>query len=159
MSSATLASYAILAVCLLAASWYDTRHRRIPNWLVLTGAAGALPIVVATALDQGLWPGASHLVAGLALLAFGMICFALRWFGGGDAKLLGAIGLYFAIGEVPLLLVLMSVSAVVLLAIWATYRLMRGLKIRRSGTDPYSSLPFGIAICLGTVLTIGLTRF
>lgn len=159
MPIATLASYAILAACLLAACWSDVRYRRIPNWLVLATAAGAVPLLVMTALDQGPWQLASHFGAGAALLALGIGSFALRMFGGGDAKLLGAIGLYFALGELPMLLIVMALTAVALLALWVTYRVARGLKIRRNNTDPYSSLPFGIAICLGAALTIGLTRF
>jgi prepilin peptidase CpaA len=80
---------AMLVVLVLAATATDLRHRRIPN--TLTAPAVLLGILVQTGLG-GMEGGASSL-AGTGL-AIGMLAFpfAFGWLGGGDVKLLAAIG-------------------------------------------------------------------
>ncbi|MGH9479502.1 MAG: A24 family peptidase [Terriglobales bacterium] len=75
-----------LAVGAVAAGW-DWRRRQIPRWLTLAAAACGL---VLHALGGGL---ASALAAALCGLALGLVLVQLRAFGGGDAKLLAALGM------------------------------------------------------------------
>lgn len=75
----------VLAVAAVAALW-DWRWRRIPRWLTLPAAAAGLAY-------HG-WAGglAGALGAALAGLVLGAVLVQLRAFGGGDAKLLFAMG-------------------------------------------------------------------
>ncbi len=78
----------LLAVALLAGAW-DIRTRRIPNWLVLP--ALLLGFLLNGFLFYG--PGLLRAAAGfgLALLIY-MPMYILRGMGGGDVKLMAALG-------------------------------------------------------------------
>lgn len=79
----------LLLATVLIAAFYDIRSRRIPNWLVL----GALILGVGLNAWAGAWLGlrASLLGCGLALLVY-LPFWLVRGMGGGDVKLMGAIG-------------------------------------------------------------------
>lgn len=74
---------------LLAVLYFDLRERRIPNWLTLTTAVLGLVLQLATRGQAGLWDSLAGLVLGLAVL---LPLFVLGKFGGGDVKLLAALG-------------------------------------------------------------------
>src|SRR5262245_28765406 len=71
------------------ACWCDIRTRRIPNWL--TFPAAALGLIAATAMHGGSGAAASAIGWFVGLLLFFPL-FALRGLGGGDVKLMGALG-------------------------------------------------------------------
>jgi len=85
---------AALAVA-LAACLTDVRTRRIPNVLTLGAAAGACGYHLAA----GGWSGLGTALAGwgVGLLMF-LPLFALRGMGGGDVKLLAALGAWLGPG-------------------------------------------------------------
>lgn len=64
-----------------AATWFDLRERRIPNWLTV-------PAMIAGVALNG-WDG---LFGALLGAAFYLPGFLLRMAGGGDVKLLAAVG-------------------------------------------------------------------
>jgi prepilin peptidase CpaA len=72
-----------------AAGYLDYRTRRIPNWLVLSGLILGVGLNSFLYGTQGLWVAVQG--CGLALLIY-LPLFALRAMGGGDAKLMAAIG-------------------------------------------------------------------
>jgi len=79
-----------LTALLVTAAWSDYRQRRIPNWLTMSGLALALILRLVT--------GPGMVIDGLigALLAFILTLplLMLGVMGGGDAKLLMAIGAF-----------------------------------------------------------------
>ncbi len=81
----------ILATILIAAVIIDLKERRIPNWLTLPSLVVGLAIQTARGGGEGLVTGLTGAVAGAALLA---VPFALGWMGGGDMKLLAAVGAF-----------------------------------------------------------------
>jgi prepilin peptidase CpaA len=82
----------LLPAALVLAAGYDVATYTIPNWLSLAIAA----VFPAMALIAGmpLTSFALHIAIGVATLTFGIVLFAMRLFGGGDAKLLAATALW-----------------------------------------------------------------
>jgi len=78
-----------LAAVALVAAITDFRSRLIPNWLIVVGLVAGLSLNVVFGGWQGLL--ASVLGFGLALLIY-VPLFILRAMGGGDVKLMAAIG-------------------------------------------------------------------
>jgi len=80
----------VLMVLLLSAAAIDWRTRRIPNWLVLAGAAfGLVYNFAAGGVMSGLLAALAGLALGLVLL---LPLYALRVMGAGDVKLMAAVG-------------------------------------------------------------------
>ena len=71
------------------AGWWDWRERRIPNWLCLTGLLAALVLNDFSFALKGL---------GLAL-AIHLPLYALRASGGGDVKLMAALGALMGVDD------------------------------------------------------------
>jgi prepilin peptidase CpaA len=79
----------LLAVLVCIAGVTDIRHRRIPNWLTLSGVCAGLALHAATAGFAGF----KFSAAGLSL-GFGayLVLYLLRAIGAGDVKLMAAVG-------------------------------------------------------------------
>ena len=137
-----LAAGAALLV-LLAAAWSDFRTVRIGNiWpllLILLFAAYAL---TGGRIDQP-WMHLAHF--GVALAA-GMLLFAMKWIGGGDAKLYAAIALWFPLSQGAWLLLATTLAGLVLAVV---YLLTRRLVPREQRKD--RRIPYGVAIAAGAV--------
>ncbi len=85
-----VAASVLLVLLMLGASWTDLRSRRIPNWLTMSG-------IVAGLVVRG-WMGPGPVLSGLLGVALALLL-ALPFFvagvlGGGDAKLLMAVGAF-----------------------------------------------------------------
>jgi len=93
-------------VLVLTAAAYDLKSREIPDWisLVLLGAAA-----LAAGLSVDAMPWSWRVIGLLVGFGLGALLFALGAMGGGDAKLMAAMGA--ALG-VPALLVTLLFSAV-----------------------------------------------
>ena len=157
-------TFAVLAVLLAVSTATDLRERRIPNAVTVTGMLVGLVL----GLVQGQF-AASLLGLGVAL-ALGLPFFALGALGGGDAKLLGAVGallgpislvsvlLYAGLagGALALLQAVRRGTIVPLLvrtldlALWAVTLGRRGT---RSSLDSSGaiSVPYGVAIAVGSL--------
>lgn len=160
---------AVLLVVLAASAWTDLRSRRIPNALTVGGLVVALGIRATmgwAALGDGLIGTAVALLVIVPLFATG-------GFGGGDAKLLAAVGAFMGPGGF-LIALLCTALAGGLLALAATIR--RGvvlpalLNTRSLMTYVFSggrrgerttldmpgvrSIPYALAIGAGTVIAL-----
>jgi len=84
-------SKVLLELLVVLAAFLDLRSRRIPNWLTVSG------VVVGLSINTYLigWAGLKMSLLGLllALLVYGLL-FALRAMGGGDVKLMAAVGAF-----------------------------------------------------------------
>lgn len=75
----------------------DVREHRIPNWLTLSATLAGVAYQLAVAGTAGL----TSAVAGWALgVAIFFLPFALRGLGGGDIKLLGALGAWLGPSDI-----------------------------------------------------------
>ncbi len=88
----------MLPLLLIVAAASDATSFRIPNWL--TGLMALLFFPMAWATAMPLHEFTIHVLAGVVLFAVGFGFFQLRIFGGGDAKLMAAAGLWFGTSQV-----------------------------------------------------------
>ncbi|MBU1334709.1 MAG: prepilin peptidase [Alphaproteobacteria bacterium] len=135
----------------------DLLTMRISNKLVLLLVVGFC--VVAISINLPLQQFAMHVTCALVVLAVGFVLFALRWIGGGDAKLAAATTLWLGFGlTLPYLvyaallggvltLLILALRNVPLTPFLARFRWLERLHDRKSG------VPYGIALALAGLLT------
>lgn len=148
---------ATAAGALLAAAVHDIRSYEIPNRFP---AAIALAFV-AISFTGDLHAALSGLALGTIVFAVGVVCFARRWLGGGDVKLLGAIALWVSIPLIASFALVTSLAGAVLGIIMMT-------PLRRHFPAPPEALaaaagsagamrqpmPFGAAIATGGLFAL-----
>ena len=142
---------AILAL----AAYSDARRFTIPNiypllLLLLAGIAWFVGFPFAAPL----W---SHLAHFAIALGIGMLLFHFGWFGGGDVKLYAAVSLWFALSDGPFLLLIVSLSGAVVVALSIAMRL--GLTMldrtgRTRGSLLKSRIAYGLAIAAGGIAAL-----
>jgi len=151
----------------------DVRTRRIPNWLTLGSAAVA---VLAHAVLADGRAGAAGAIGWLVGVALFLPVFALGGMGGGDVKLLGALGAWLGVPDVFWLAVYTSMAGGVLALVTALRSRYLGTLLRNIATllrfwslvglKPLESLTlehgtgprlaYAIPVFVGTVVTIWL---
>jgi len=165
-----------LLICALGtttvAAVTDVRGSRIPNWLTYSGLATAL---AARSILLG-WPGLRDGLMGL-LIGGGLflVLFVVGGMGGGDVKLMAAVGAWAGQSHIAVILIATAISGGILAlgymasgrvikrTLWNTIELVRhhmtsGLKphpflnIHESGS---LRVPFGLAIAMGTFYCTG----
>ncbi len=165
------AIWILSALFALTAGMTDLRSRRIPNWLTYPAA----PIAVALHAIAGKWPEAKLSLEGLALGLGLLLPFVLlRSLGGGDWKLVGALGAFY--GPRSLLLVVFytllinAVIAIVLIIskkrLWRTLKNIGRLiaaffhfhlpeKDLTIDNPEAIKVPFGVAAAIAVLLYVG----
>ncbi|HVE08762.1 MAG TPA: prepilin peptidase [Paraburkholderia sp.] len=160
----------------ITAAVLDLRTRRIPNWLVVTGLAAALP---AQWMAHGAVDGLTGMLGGC--LVGSMIFlpgYLVRVVGAGDVKLMAAVGaLTGATGTIVAALLACAVAGV-----WALAAMLLQRRLKDGLANSYSmllataggwrqavqqgevmralsvgKLPFGVAIAIGALGTIVMT--
>ncbi|MEO5806235.1 prepilin peptidase [Devosia sp.] len=154
MSTAALLFFP-LAMAL--AGFYDLFTMTISNKLVLALAAGFF--IVALAINLPIQQLAMHVLAAFIVLAGAFILFALRFIGGGDAKLAAATTLWLGFGlTVPYLvyaslfggaltLAILALRHLPMMPILARFDWLERLHDRKTG------IPYGIALAVAGVVT------
>ena len=137
---------AVLAALLVLATVSDFRRRIISNRLNLIIALLAPAYWVVVGLP--LWPDAAvQLGIAAAVFALFSLFFYLGGMGGGDVKLASALALWFNLGEMVQLLLIMSVAGgIITLAAWGDHR--------RAGSEGRVKVPYGIAIAIAGWLVL-----
>ncbi|MFT4254737.1 MAG: prepilin peptidase [Caulobacter sp.] len=149
----------VFAGLAVVAGLKDVTSYTIPNWISLALLA-AFPF--AAVLGGTGWTTVGLCLAvGFGMLVAGMLMFALRWVGGGDAKFLAACALWMGLtGLLPFLLNTAIAGGVLTLALMA----LRGARlaplvavgpawVRRLG-DKEGDVPYGVAIAVGALAAL-----
>jgi prepilin peptidase CpaA len=163
---ATLADVGLTSL-LVVAAWFDVRFHRIPNQLTLVG------LVVALLLRAPLgWDSWLRGIEGLAVaLLAGLLFYVLGAFGGGDAKLLGAVGAFVGptelLGTLAYIVLAGALAAIVVMArrgllpllLINTLQLFKSLRFAgRAGgvntleTPGSQAIPYAVPIAVGTLI-------
>lgn len=140
---------AVLALFALAAAWTDVRQRRIPNLLSLACALAGLAIALWLGGLAGLGWHAAHMAVALVI---GMVLFAIKVVGGGDAKFYAGVAAFFPLQQGLLLGAAIGISGGVLLLFFIVWKRTAGRKVDMSGNRNMAKLPYGVAIGAGALL-------
>ena len=166
--------YYVLAVMLLTASLTDVRQGRIPNWItypsVLAGLAGHTIVGGLTGrgpLELGLAGSAGGLAVGFLPL---MVAWLAGGIGGGDAKVMGAVGaltgwrftlaamLYGFFVAAMMAMIVMIRKKTTRRTLGRIWRFLVLLLTPGPTVDPAAKssakIPFGLALCIGAALAM-----
>ncbi|MDP1617147.1 prepilin peptidase [Phenylobacterium sp.] len=147
----------LLVICpalLIVAALKDVTTYTIPNWITLALIAAFFP--TALILGLGLDTVGLHAAIGFCALVAGMVMFALRWIGGGDAKVFAATALWLGWPASATFLLATAMAGGVLAVMLLAMRSIRLRPYVSAGppwlsrlAEPGESVPYGLAICIG----------
>lgn len=145
MNTHAAALAAIFTLFALTGAIYDIATRRIPNWL---NAAFLVTGLILVTLLSGWQTGLSGLghFAGALVVAMGI--FALKLWGGGDAKFYAASAAWFPIHEALGLFVSIALAGLLVAIGWLVFFKLSGRKLKRGD----KVMPYGVAIALGGIV-------
>ncbi len=162
-------------VCALAGGINDVRGARIPNWLTY----GSLLAGLAVRSAWG-WAGLkSGLIGLLAAGGIFYVLFLLGGMGGGDVKLMAAVGSWAGGTQTVVVLIASAIAGGILAVGYMVFHrrvrmtLLNVLELGRhhltSGIQPHPTLniqeagalriPYGLAVAMGTLYCLGNTFF
>jgi prepilin peptidase CpaA len=154
-------SNSLLPVLLIIAGASDVLSLRIPNWLTLLTAISFFPMSLATGMPLAEFE--MHLLVGAALFLCGFLFFQLGLFGGGDAKLMAAAGLWFGTAQTMPFLFITAMSGGLLAVIVGTWSIITmhwdihasdvklgSIGKRILGLKP--NVPYGLAFAVGGII-------
>ncbi len=131
----------------------DLTTMTIPNRLTMGLAFAFVPVGLLLHLSLQQW--GIHIGLGAAGLVIGMVLFALRLMGGGDAKLIAAAALWMGLEGFVALLVytaiaggILSVGLILSRRLFWAYAPKLPAWLGRH-LEPKGDIPYGIAICAG----------
>ena len=153
-------SLSLLPLLMIAAAVSDVAAMKIPNWLTALMALSFFPmaLLIGMPLAEMVW----HVAGGAALFALGFLLFSVGLYGGGDAKLMAAAGLWFGTAQtMPFLLATVAVGGLLCLAFMAWSVLVfsfdlhgpEGAKGRGLIKQMMNlNVPYGLAIAAGAII-------
>jgi len=136
----------------------DATSYTIPNWISATLALAFVSVALLLGLSLG-QIGLAVLVA-FAVLFVGIVLFALRWIGGGDAKLLAACALW--LGPTALMMFLLTTALLgggLALGLLALRNPLLVPLVQRAPRwvgrllTPGADVPYGVAIAAAALIT------
>lgn len=153
----------VFPAALVIAALTDIYDFKIPNWISLTLIIGyfAAGFAVSAPIGQVI-EGA---ILGCAVLAISFALFAVRFFGGGDAKLLAASAPWIGLTEMPAFLMAMALAGGALAIFLLAFRKTPPLPVYAHAPwllrmhQNQHELPYGVAISVGGLFVFTQTPF
>lgn len=149
-------SISIFPILMIIAGAGDALSLRIPNWLTFAIFAAFFPLAWATGMP--LADFAFHVLTAVVLLVVGFLLFSAGLFGGGDAKLLAAAGIWFGSSQaLPFLLFTVMAGGVlaICVALWSVIYMawdVHGGSWAKKFSGLKPNVPYGYAIAIGAIL-------
>ncbi len=150
-------SITMFPLLMIIAGAGDALSMRIPNWLTLLIALLFLPMALLTEMPWDMI--GIHAVVGICMFVAGFVFFALGLFGGGDAKLLAAAGLWLGWPDLMPFLVMTAFAGGALalcVGIWSAINVSSeindGSIFRRLGSIK-PNVPYGYAFAIGAIVS------
>lgn len=151
----------LLPALLIVAAASDVMSFRIPNWLTVLTAVLFFPMALATGMPWHEF--GMHVLAGIILFIVGFAFFQVGIFGGGDAKLMAAAGLWFGTAKVLPFLFLTAIAGgalALVVGLWSAFMLhweIHGDKGVLASLGQHlrqmkPNVPYGFAFALGGIL-------
>lgn len=157
MTYVALALLFVMPALVIIAGLKDLTTMTIPNWISGLLILGFFPAGLAAGLSG--MEILAHLGVAFAALLIGMAMFALRWLGGGDAKLMASACLWFGLsGAAPFILYTAVVGGLLSLGLLlarqhvAPWVPSGGPAWITTLMEPRGDLPYGVAIAAGALL-------
>jgi prepilin peptidase CpaA len=146
-----------LVILLVAAAIEDAVRLRISNFLcagVLVGALIAMPLA---GFEFALWQNA---LVFAVLLGAGTVAFGKGWMGGGDVKLMAALGLWCDLNAALTLIsgIFISGGVLALIVLGARSFAPAAASVRSVVLKPGGGIPYGVAIAAGALIALVMTR-
>lgn len=137
---------AAAAFVLIGAAYSDLKQFKIPNLMPVLLLALYACYVAIVGLSAFSWWHAAHFAIALII---GMALFAMKWFGGGDAKLYAAVTLWFPLQKAPFLLFYVGLAGLGLAILFVLTRKFTKGPDGKKRTD--RRIPYGVAIAFGAI--------
>ncbi len=140
----------------LTAAFTDLISYTIPNWV----SAGLALAFAPAAMIAGVSLPAmvASLVVGLVVLAVGIALFSMKWFGGGDVKLLAAASPWIGLSMLPRFFFftglaggILALALLIARTAWVRPLVSSGPAWMRRLATPGGDTPYGVAIALGAL--------
>jgi len=151
-----IAVLTILPGAVAFAAAMDLLTMRIPNRIPAIMVLAFFPLALLAGLGAG--EIVRHLAAGLILLAIGVALFIPGWFGGGDAKLMAAIGLWIGLDELLLYVFYVAFTGGIIASVFSSARsvplprLLFGEAWAHRLHRQDAGIPYGIALAAGALM-------
>jgi prepilin peptidase CpaA len=148
----------VLTLLLVAAAVEDAVRLRISNLTVLLVIAGAVVAAVLAGPELRLW---QNVAVFAALLMIGTPLFARGILGGGDVKLLAAVGLWFDLAGAARMLVAVFLAGgalAILILLLRSFSWSERAKARVHLLRPRGGIPYGVAIAAGALIAMVMQR-
>ncbi len=158
-----LAVLTVLPGAVAFAAAMDLLTMRIPNRISLVMVLAFFPLALLGGMNAGDMAG--HVGTGLLMLLVGVLLFIPGWFGGGDAKLMAAIGLWIGPENLVLYLFCVAMAGGMIAAAFCSVRsvplprvlLGEAWALRLHRHD--SGIPYGLALAAGALLVYPQTAW
>jgi prepilin peptidase CpaA len=137
-----------LAGALFAAALEDAVRLRISNWTCVAVILAAIVAMAMRGFPLELWQNAAVFAL---ILALGTFAFAGGLLGGGDVKLLAALGLWVDFPGAAWLITAVFLAGGVLAIGFITSRPLRRHAVPEAGSKPRPGVPYGVAIAAGAL--------
>lgn len=149
-------SVTLFPLLMIVAGAGDALSMRIPNWLTLLIALLFFPMAFLAGMPLAVM--GFHVAVGAAMFVAGFALFSCGLFGGGDAKLLAAAGLWLGWPDLLPFLVMTAFAGGALALVVGAWSIINmnseikdGTLFRRLGSIK-PSVPYGYAFAIGAIL-------
>ena len=149
-------SISVFPLLMIIAGASDALSLRIPNWLTLTIFIAFFPMAFATGMPLSVF--GLHVFTAAILFVIGFLFFSVGLFGGGDAKLLAAAGIWFGSSQaLPFLVFTVMAGGVLALCVglWSLISMswdIHDIPWAKKLSSLRPSVPYGYAFAIGAIL-------